>query len=180
MTSPLFPCPSCHRHVRLGSGACPFCASALPESPELVPNAPTGSLKRAALFVFATTVAACSSSQPTQTATPEPVTVATSESDASTTPSSGGTVIQTPSDPTGQGNFAPMYGMPATPVETQAIDASAVADATADASTDTAVADASTPDAGRRDAGRAHPTRPPVVDPGAIMVRYGSPPADFA
>ncbi len=177
MTSPLFPCPACHRHVRLGSGSCPFCTSALPESPELVPSAPSNALTRAAIFVFATTVAACSSSQPTQTVTQEPVTVATTEGDAST--SSGGAVVQSPpGGPTDPGAVAPMYGMPVTPVEPQAIDAGAVADAATDAATDTAVADASTPDAGRRDAGRPRP--PPAPDHGAIMVRYGSPPADFA
>ncbi len=168
------------RHVRLGGASCPFCACELPANPEgIVPAAPAASLSRAALFVFATTVAGCSSSQPT-VAAPEPtLTVATSQDASSTTPSSGGSVVETPPglDP---GAFAPLYG--AAPMTYDATvmadDASAPADAPP---VDVATADAHT-DASRPDAGRVRPPPPvrPPVDHGAIMVRYGSPPADFA
>lgn len=172
------------RHVRLGGATCPFCACELSANPEgIVPAAPSGALSRAALFVFATTVAACSSSQPATTQTapaPDPAPVVVAAQDASSsTPSSGGSVVETPADP-GPGAIAAMYGAPVM------LDASTMADDAAASpsdtpSTDVATADAAA-DAARRDAGRVRPAPPvrPPVDHGAIMVRYGSPPADFA
>lgn len=184
MTSPLFPCPRCMRHVRLGGATCPFCACELSANPEgIVPAAPSGALSRAALFVFATTVAACSSSQPAATqnvVAQEPATTVTAAQDASSsTPSSGGSVVETPADP-GPGAIAAMYGAPVM------LDASTMTADAASAPSDTPSADVATADAradaSRPDAGRVRPLPPvrPPVDHGAIMVRYGSPPADFA
>jgi hypothetical protein len=62
-SAPLVPCPSCARHVRTDEGACPFCASPLPDdlAARAVPAAPRR-LSRAAAFVFGATIttAACS------------------------------------------------------------------------------------------------------------------------
>lgn len=57
----LTPCPSCQRHVRLGTSACPFCEAALPEPAGSRARAalPSG-VKRATLFAMGVTVAACS------------------------------------------------------------------------------------------------------------------------
>jgi len=66
MASRLTPCPSCTRHVKVGSSACPFCGGDVPVD---VPARamPTGRpLTRAAiLFASAAAVSACSSSTPT-------------------------------------------------------------------------------------------------------------------
>ena len=181
MTNPLFPCPSCSRHVRLGTAACPFCAHALPASPEhLVPGASASGMTRAALFAFATTVAACSSPQPAQPTTPAavetPAPAPAPSEDASTPP--GGNVVTSP--PAVNTNEPPMmvamYGAPPMPVQpVTPLAAASPADAAADAPADAPARDAAR-DAGRprRDAAAAMP------DPGTIMVRYGAPPADFA
>lgn len=158
MTNPLFPCPSCSRHVRAGVARCPFCASATPSQPDgLVPAAPSGGLTRAALFAFATSVAACSSAQPAA-----PSTVAAQGEGTAT--GNGGGVVESPPVVADQGNVVPAYGLPPPPVTPDAspsVDAP-VADATVDAPS---------PD--------VRPARPPR-DPGAMMVRYGAPPpADF-
>ena len=155
MTNPLFPCPGCSRHVRVGVARCPFCATAMPAQPdELVPAAPSGGLTRAALFAFATSVAACSGAQPVA-----PATAATQGE------GNGGVVVASPPVVVvDQGNTAPAYGLPPEPMTP---DASASLDATV---ADAAV-DAQGPD--------VRPARPPR-DPGAMMVRYGAPPpADF-
>lgn len=54
----LIPCPSCHRHVRVGDASCPFCAASVPSDVRPVPSATTR-LGRGALFAFAVSVAAC-------------------------------------------------------------------------------------------------------------------------
>ncbi len=60
----LAPCPSCTRHVKVGSAACPFCGGRVPVDVPLRVFASTGRpLTRAAiLFASATAVSACSSS----------------------------------------------------------------------------------------------------------------------
>src|SRR5688572_6284608 len=57
------PCPSCRRHVRGGESACPFCATALPtdHASRAIPTS-SSRLGRGALFAFAVSVSACSSS----------------------------------------------------------------------------------------------------------------------
>ncbi len=183
MTNPLFPCPSCMRHVRVGAAACPFCDGPLPLRPEgLVPGAGTASLSRAALFAFATTVAACSSPQTSETTTATSSTQQATEQQAA---QSGGAVVESPpaSPPEatpdasmgpGPGAVVALYGAPAPVMMTG--DAAAPSPDAAAPSPDVVVADAAT-DAHRRDAARADVPRPPP-DHGAIMVRYGSPPAD--
>jgi hypothetical protein len=58
------PCPSCRRHVRAGDAACPFCGAAGAAEPAVAPSAsvPGQRLSRGAMFAFAVSVAACSSS----------------------------------------------------------------------------------------------------------------------
>ncbi len=65
-SAPLSPCPACARHVRVDSARCPFCAVSLDGSElPVVPDAPSR-LGRAALFAFATTVAAVGCNRPAQ------------------------------------------------------------------------------------------------------------------
>ena len=65
MASPLVPCPSCTRHVRVSEQACPFCAASLPASfaATPAPRAVAVRLKRAALAALGagtlTAVGAC-------------------------------------------------------------------------------------------------------------------------
>lgn len=53
--SHLVPCGECRRHVRCGEGPCPFCGAAVADVP--APPLPDRALSRAALFVFASSVA---------------------------------------------------------------------------------------------------------------------------
>jgi hypothetical protein len=65
MASRLAPCPSCTRHVKVGSSSCPFCGGDVPtDVPLRQLGAPPGKpLTRAAiLFASAAAVTACSSS----------------------------------------------------------------------------------------------------------------------
>ena len=59
MRTSLLPCPGCHRHVKSGAPACPFCdvALAAPGAPAALPD--TRGWKRAALFSFGLAVANC-------------------------------------------------------------------------------------------------------------------------
>ena len=50
------PCPSCERHVRVGSPACPFCSSELSVELEEPIYRPTKRLGRAAMLAFRTLV----------------------------------------------------------------------------------------------------------------------------
>jgi len=63
MASRLTPCPSCTRHVKVGSPSCPFCGGEVPTDVPLR-GIPAGrALTRAALlFAGSAAVAACSSS----------------------------------------------------------------------------------------------------------------------
>ena len=102
-TASLSPCPACQRHVRVDAPSCPFCASDLAGATlPVIPDAGGARLTRAALFAFATSVAACSTSQtPAQSPTPpqQPA--------------------QTPAEPVaspqGPGTVAAIYGAPAPP-----------------------------------------------------------------
>jgi len=161
--APFAPCPACARHVRVDAAACPFCASDLSGAAfDPVPDAGGRRLGRAALFAFATTVAAagCPSPQRPDTGTnivqpygapPDPPRPQDAAASASPDASDPGLVVA-------------IYGAPIPP----APDASAP-DATSDAS----AADASAPDAAARP--DARPPRPPRP-PGPPMVRYGAPP----
>jgi hypothetical protein len=51
MTSPLFPCPHCARHVRALTPTCPFCDGPLGEAPTPRPR-PPGRLSRAGLLAL--------------------------------------------------------------------------------------------------------------------------------
>jgi hypothetical protein len=59
--TPLFPCPTCARHVRVDDAACPFCASPLGEAfrRSTRSRAPATRLSRAALYALGVTVTAC-------------------------------------------------------------------------------------------------------------------------
>jgi len=68
MTSRLSPCPSCTRHVKVGSSACPFCGGDVPIDVPARPMPSTRPLTRAAIMfasVAAVSAAACSSSTTT-------------------------------------------------------------------------------------------------------------------
>ena len=63
MASQLAPCPSCTRHFKVGSAACPFCGGEVPTSVPQRGIAAGRPLTRAALvFAGSAVVAACSSS----------------------------------------------------------------------------------------------------------------------
>lgn len=150
--SHLVPCGECRRHVRCGEGPCPFCGSAVADAP--APPLPDRALSRAALFVFASSVAlgaACKS---------------TSDQGPGTQP-----VVQTRPD-TSQ---VALYGAPAPPAE--------VADAGVAPTPPMAIYGAPAPPLEVADAGPpppsvnpapVRPTRP--TRPGTIQVRYGAPP----
>jgi hypothetical protein len=96
MYKPLAPCPGCHRHVRAAEGACPFCGATLVVA-HTVPSATTR-LARGAMFVFASSIAACGASTE-----PEPVTADTGAAADSRTDA----LLD-------YGNIAPPYGIPPT------------------------------------------------------------------
>lgn len=122
----LLPCPACHRHVRSGASACPFCEAPLDGAarPDDAPD--TRGWKRAAIFTFgaALSLTACSSTTTASDAAPQdsatdtapmdtpatdtPVTDApvtdTSPTDASRTDVATDTVVD-------NGGVAPPYGI---------------------------------------------------------------------
>lgn len=104
MYQPLTPCPSCRRHVRAADGACPFCRSAI-DSSRVVPSAGKR-LARGAVFVFATSAAACGGSTEQEPVITEAGADTSSKTD-SVTPidSFTDTALDT-------GNVAPPYGIP--------------------------------------------------------------------
>lgn len=112
MYEPLAPCPSCRRHVRalVGTGTCPFCHASI-HGARVTPGTSTR-LARGALFVFASSLAACGGSTAPETPAGE-----TGASDTSTKTDSVGTDLGVTD--TGSvldtGNPAPPYGIP--PVE---------------------------------------------------------------
>src|SRR5690606_30432709 len=55
--APLFPCPSCNRHIRRDEAACPFCAAQVDLSGNPEPRLPRTRLGRAATFAFGATIA---------------------------------------------------------------------------------------------------------------------------
>lgn len=56
--APLFPCPSCNRHIRRDEAACPFCAAQVDLSGNPEPRLPRTRLGRAATFAFGAAIAA--------------------------------------------------------------------------------------------------------------------------
>lgn len=107
MYQPLAPCPSCRRHVRAAEGSCPFCHAAIGDA-QIVPS-PTKRIARGAVFVFASTLAACGgSTEPEQPIGSKDT--GTQTGDTSTTVDSN-----TPADTSlDTGNVAPPYGIPPT------------------------------------------------------------------
>lgn len=107
----LLPCPACHRHVRSGSAACPFCEASLDGAtrPDDAPD--TRGWKRAAIFTFgaALTLTACSSTTTGSDASPQD------------TPSADSPVTDTATDaqpvdalsdaPVDMGGIMPPYGI---------------------------------------------------------------------
>lgn len=129
MTQKLVPCPGCSRHVMLGERRCPFCAGALGDelAAGLVPPARTR-MKRAAAFVFSTTLglAGCASTTSgndaaatdngtdtaprTDTPSPTDSPVSTDVSRDTGTDTGTDTGRDAPED---HGNIQPPYGVPA-------------------------------------------------------------------
>lgn len=58
----LTPCPSCTRHVKVGSNLCPFCGGSVPVDVPVRAFAGRPLTRAAILFAGATAVSACSSS----------------------------------------------------------------------------------------------------------------------
>jgi hypothetical protein len=152
--APFAPCPSCSRHVRVDAAACPFCATDFARvdfAP--VPDANGRRLGRAALFAFATSVAAvgCTSSQH-----PDP-----------------GMMVMLYGAPPNPPAPPPAPDA-STPADAAAPDAATPDAAAPDAAApDAAAPDAAAPDAAAPDAARpSRPSRPA----GPPMVRYGAPP----
>jgi hypothetical protein len=160
--APFAPCPSCSRHVRVDAAACPFCASDLAHAAfDPVPDAGGRRLGRAALFAFATTVAAagCPSPQRPDTGNNNNI-VQPYGAPPTPRPDAGAP------DP---GLVVAIYGAPMPP-----------ADAATPTAPDATAPDAATPppDASAPDAAARPDARPPrpVRPPGPPMVRYGAPP----
>ncbi len=157
----LVPCEGCQRHVRSDEGRCPFCgATVRGDSP--APVLPDRPLSRAALFVFASTVALGSACQST---------------------SDQGPAARPQPDPTAQG---PLPGPAETPSPPPAADAGP-SQAEIPQVPPTAVYGAPPRPMDDTDAGAPGPTstpdptptpnpRPRPRRPGTIQVRYGAPP----
>jgi hypothetical protein len=159
--APFAPCPSCSRHVRVDAAACPFCATDFARADFApVPDANGRRLGRAALFAFATSVAAvgCTSSQ-----RPDPDPNIVQPYGAPPPPTPPTPDAGTAGDP---GLVVAIYGAPIPPADAAA----------PDAAPDAAAPDAAAPDAAAPDAAR--PPRPsrPSRPAGPPMVRYGAPP----
>lgn len=108
MYQPLTPCPSCRRHVRAADGACPFCRSAI-DPTRVVPSA-SRRLARGAVFVFASSVAACGgSTEPEPGSVTDTGAVATDTGGKSDSSSTADSFTDTALD---TGNVAPPYGIP--------------------------------------------------------------------
>jgi len=156
--SHLIPCEGCARHVRSHEGACPFCGASI-RGDHPAPTMPERGLGRAALFVFASTVALGSACQSTSDQGPTTRPVAT----------------ETPPDNTA---VAPMYGLPPGPPETADAGPPPAAVETPPMAIyggpppPQEVADAGAPTPSTRP---STPSRPPRR-PGTIQVRYGAPP----
>jgi hypothetical protein len=68
----LLPCPSCHRHVRVDSQSCPFCAAAVAfESEPPAPAPALGRLTRAAVFAGAALVSTAAAGCEADAAVPQ-------------------------------------------------------------------------------------------------------------
>ena len=63
MASRLTPCPSCTRHVKVGSATCPFCGCEVPADVPLRAAPGAGPLTRAAIFFAGAAVATACSDQ---------------------------------------------------------------------------------------------------------------------
>lgn len=160
--APFAPCPACARHVRVDAAACPFCASDLARAAfDPVPDAGGRRLGRAALFAFATTVAAAGCPSPQRPDTGNNNNIVQPYGAPPNPPPRPGDAgaVAAPPDP---GLVVAIYGAPMPPPP----------DAAADAASPDAAADAPAPDVAARP--DARPPRPPR--PGPPMVRYGAPP----
>ena len=126
--SPLSPCPACARHVRVNATSCPFCGVAFEAAPgAVVPamNSTAGGVTRAAIFAFATSLAAsCASSQSTTENTVPRATSGTSaeqndNTGNATSPTTGApltpAVPPTTTDTSDGGTMMALYGAPAIP-----------------------------------------------------------------
>ncbi len=162
--SHLVPCGECRRHVRCGEGPCPFCGAAVADVP--APPLPDRALSRAALFVFASSVALGAACKSTSDQGPGSQLVVQTQPDTSQVALYGAPTPPAEVADASAAQAPPMaiYGAPAPPVE--------VADAGAAPPRPVEVADAGSPPAVNPTPVR--PTRP--TRPGTIQVRYGAPP----
>ncbi|MFO0651624.1 MAG: hypothetical protein U0326_35710 [Polyangiales bacterium] len=117
----LLPCPACHRHVRSGASACPFCEAPLDGAarPDDAPD--TRGWKRAAIFTFgaALSLTACSSTTTGSDAAPQDSATDTAPMDAPLTDTSPTDTSPTDASRTDvvtdtavdNGGIAPPYGI---------------------------------------------------------------------
>lgn len=117
----LLPCPACHRHVRSGASACPFCEAPLDGAarPDDAPD--TRGWKRAAIFTFgaALSLTACSSTATGSDAAPQDSATDTAPMDAPLTDTSPTDTSPTDASRTDvvtdtavdNGGIAPPYGI---------------------------------------------------------------------
>jgi hypothetical protein len=110
----LLPCPSCHRHVRVDSQSCPFCAAAVAfESEPPAPAPALGRLTRAAVFAGAalvSTAAAGCGGSPTKVENPKVENVPDASTEGGATAEADAAVPQVP-DVQDHQNAMP-YGAP--------------------------------------------------------------------
>jgi len=106
MASRLSPCPSCTRHVKVGSASCPFCGGEVPTDVPLRATPAGRPLSRAALlFAGAAAVSACSSS----TTGPAPSDAAVSKDTGSSKDSAA--KKDSPSQGFDDGSIQALYGV---------------------------------------------------------------------
>jgi len=165
----LVPCPSCHRHIRTGEHACPFCGGELPAAlaARAIPGA-TQRLSRAAAFAFTASLALtnCGPS------------VSPAPADAAPADAAG----------PGDGGVAPAYGAPAPDAGPGPGDGGVASLYGAVPAPDGGTPDAAPgPDASDPGDGGVAPLYGAVPAPdggadaaeGSIGVRYGAPPRDL-
>jgi hypothetical protein len=115
--SHLVPCGECRRHVRCGEGPCPFCGSAVADAP--APPLPDRALSRAALFVFASSVALGAACKSTSDQGPGTQPVVQTQPDTSQVALYGAPTPPAEVADASAAQAPPMaiYGAPAPPVE---------------------------------------------------------------
>ncbi len=113
MRPSLLPCPSCRRHVKSGTSACPFCDASLgvPFAADVLPD--TRGWKRAAVFSFGLAVASCGGTTTSSTgdATPPDAVTDTAGDTAADQPAEVGADVARDVPADDNGGVAPPYGI---------------------------------------------------------------------